>query len=472
MDYSFFIDSEMKKSKYIIYTSENLPIEFKRNDEIKTIAQRFNICIEKHKTLNLIQIRLTSVSDESTIFVCTVDDQKFEKFKIEQSLYVTFEYFVKHITQMLDDCRQSKMNMLLTLATDHGYLQFYEKGTFKNLVHISLPIEKAPTEVILYYVNEAKVKLQEQNQLIIQKNSGLHMELLQKTEQLERMNETIIRMKTEMAEQEKLFVGRQREQIGRLELEFKHKNDSKDFQKQELEKQLTAFRAQIDTLVKENFTINDQLKKENKLTSQLRIENKNMKETIVTLKEQLKQMENDQISQKNVVQKNDHILNELRKQMQTTQEKIAFYEKQNTELMAELDAEKNICQIKRNSLKMATEDICSANAIIRKQSLEIAALKEKVDFRTELAFKQEQIIREKEQQTINLTNIIDTVGTSVKENVNQKHETETKIKWLQDQTDHLEQKYHNRIEELYKKIHTISKNANGVNRSRRSYERN
>lgn len=459
MDYSLFIDPGMKLAKYNIYSSENISIEVKSPDAAKTIEQRFNLTIEKHKTINLIQIRLASVNDKTMILLCSVDDARFEQFKIEQSLHVTFEYFVKHITQMFDNCRANKLHMLIVLGADglndRGQLQFYEKGTFKNLIHISLPIERAPIEVILFHVNESYAKLQEQNRLLAQNNNGLSMELQQKADHLNAAMIEINRLKNELSEQEKVHAGKVKEQTARLEQEFKHISDSKDFQKQELEKQVSAFRARIDALVKENYASKEQHRAECKVTAQLRNENKKLSECVTDLQMQLEQLKTDQLSRKNATQKNDHIHQELRKQMQTLQEKIGFYEKQNSELMAELDAEKNICQIKRNGLKMATEDICNANTIIRKQAAEIVALREKIDWRTEVALKQEQVIREKGKVADNLTHLMHSLESSMRENAEQNKETEDKLKWIQSQADQLERKYETKIEEIYNKIYAL-----------------
>lgn len=461
MDQSFFIDPSMKLAKYNIYSSENILIEVKSNGADKTVEQRFNLTIEKHKTINLIQIRLSSVNDKTMIFLCSVDDARFEQFKMEQSLHVTFEYFVKHITQMFDNCRANKLNVLILLGVDglndRGQLQFYEKGTFKNLVHISLPIERAPIEMILFYVNESYAKLQEQNRLLVQNNNGMSMELQQKADHLNATMDMVNQLKNELCDQEKMHASKLKEQAARLEQEFKRVSDSKDFQKQELEKQISAFRARIDALVKENHASKEQHRVETKTSAQLRSENKKLSECVIELQAQLEQLKADQLNRKNATQKSDHIHQELRKQMQSLQEKIAYYEKQNSELMAELDAEKNICQIKRNGLKMATEDICNANTIIRKQAAEIVALREKIDWRTEVALKQEQVIREKGKVSESLTNLMQSLESSMKENAEQSKQTEDKLKWIRNQTDLLEQKYEAKIEKIYNKIYALPK---------------
>lgn len=454
-----FIDSSVKLSKYPIYSCENIPIQVKSHD--KLTEQRFNLTIEKHKTINLMHIRLSCVNDKTMIFLCSVDDARFEQFKIDQSLHVTFEYFVKHITQMFDDYRANRMHLMVIANADGGHnergqLQFYEKGKLKNLIHISLPIERAPIEVILHYVNESYTKLQEQNHLLAQTNNSLTMELQQRADQLSATEKLIDELKAEMNEQNKMQLNKQKEAIGRLEHEFKLVNESKDFQKQELEKQVTDFRARIDALVKENYATKEQHRTESKISAQLRNDNKKLSECVNELQTQMEQLKSDQMHRKNVTQKSDHIQQELRKQMQSLQDRVTVYEKQINELRAELDAEKNICQIKRNGLKMATEDICNANTIIRKQATEIASLKEKIDWRTEVALKQEQVICERGKVNDNITNLMQSLDASLKENAEQGQLTEHKLEWLTKQTDHLERKYEAKIDEIYNKLYSAS----------------
>lgn len=481
MDYKFFIDPKMKASKYLIYKCDKLPIEMILNtDQIQTNSiECYNICIEKHKTMNLIQIRLSSVHDSSSVFICTVDDAKFEQFKMEQSLYVTFEYFVKHITETVEKCRQKKMNIILSMVNNNfqqvhtqSILQFYEKGTFKNLVHISLPIQPAPYEVVLFHINQTYAHQQEENRILMQKNSNFQMELAQKSEQIDRLNLVINELKTNLNEQDKLFAERHKDQLVRLEQEIKDIYDAKNFQRQELDKQISAFRIRIDSLVKENYTLNEQLKNETKQNSQLRNDNKKVLITNAELQQQMEQMNDERMTHKNTVLKNEHVLVELRKQIHDLEQKTQHLEKQNEEVWAELEAERNICQIKKDALKMATEDICNANTIIRRQAIEIETLRQKVELRTEVALKQEQVIRESGKGKENFGSLLEDVDVAMKQTAEQNQETEKKLKWIRDRTNLLENKYQHRIDDLYNRIQSITReNSSSSSSNRRTYER-
>lgn len=486
MDYKFFIDPKMKASKYLIYKCDNLPIEMVLNtDQIQTNSiEGYNICIEKHKTMNLIQIRLSSTHDNSSVFICTVDDAKFEQFKIEQSLFVTFEYFVKNITEMMEKCRQKKMHVILSMVNNNFQqvhtptlcqLQFYEKGTFKNLVHISLPIIPAPYEVILFHINQTYAHQQEENRILMQKNNNFQLELAQKSEQIDRLNGLINGLKVNLNEQEKMFAERYKEQIARLEQDIREAHEAKNYQRQELEKQIAAFRTRVDGLIKENYALNEQLKNEIKQTAQLRSDGKKALTTIGDLNQQIEQLNEERLAHKNAALKSDHVQVELRKQIQDFEQKVYKLERNREEISAELEAERNICQIKKDALKIASEDICNANTIIRRQSQEIEALRKKVELRTEVALKQEQLLREAElgKSNENRNDMLEQVDAAIKRNAEENHDTEQKIKWIRDRTNLLENKYQQRIEQLYEKIQSISgdSSSNRNFSSRRSYEK-
>lgn len=458
--HSFFLNPRNKSHKTTIYSAENLQIE----TSIRGITsqQFFNIIIDKHNSQNAFQIRLTNTTDKSKMFVCSIDAAQFEIFKVEQSLHVSFEGFVKHLIQMLDNCRKASLNMLLFAAENAtvAQLQFYEKGTFKNLVHISLPIEPAPMELILFALNQSFSMLQEQNQMAVQKCASLEMEVMQRNERIDRLNDTIKMLKMDISEQEQAAIGKSKEQICRLEQEFKQINDSKEFQRQELEKQIAAFRARVDSLINESHTLGQKLGKESAQATQLRNENQRLKESLISAKEQYELLKAEQSGQRTSVQRNEHIQNELRKQVQSLQDKVNLLEKQKSEVLAEIDAEKNICQIKRNGLKMATEDICNANSIIRKQAAEIVALKKKIDWRTEVALKQEQVISERERECEKFNDIVEFVGGSVQHNGEQIQDIDKKIETLKLRSDFLERKYKTKIADILTDIpgHLIEEN--------------
>lgn len=471
MDYKFFIDSKMKASKYLVYKCDSLPVEMmvSRTENLHTNSiDDYNFCIEKHKTQNLIQIRLSSVRDNTSVFISTIDNTKFEHFKQEQSLYVTFESFVNHITEMVERCRQKQLHVLLKMAscqfeptTEQMFcLQFYEKGTFKNLEHICLPIESAPYEVILFHINQTYAYSQEENRILLQKNNNLQLDLAQKVDQIELLNGIINGLKLNLNEQEMVLNERCKEQLTRLECEIKDLNDGKNYQSQEFEKQITAFKVRVETLMTESYTLTEQLQNERKQAAKVRSEHKKTLATLAELNQKIEQLTADRMTHQAHVQKLQQTIDERRTQVGTLEQRILAQKKQKQELLAELEAEKNICQIKKDGLKMATEDICNANSIIRKQAIEIDMLRKKVDVRTEVALKQEQLLREAGKSKENVGNFMEKINETLKHTSELNKDTEHNIKSLRDRTNFIESKYRDRIDDLYDRLCTITQTTN------------
>lgn len=467
MDYKFFIDPKMKASKYLVYKCDSLPVEMMASSVEKMHAnsiEDYNFCIEKHKTMNLIQIRLSNVRDNTSVFISTIDHTKFEHFKQEQSLYVTFESFVNHITEMVEKCRQKQLHVLLKMACNPFEptkeqmfrLQFYEKGTFKNLEHISLPIESAPYEVILFHINQTYAYSQEENRILLQKNNNLQLDLAQRIDQIEMLNGVVNGLKLKLNEQEMVLSERCKEQLTRLECEIKDLNDAKNYQTQEFEKQITAFKARVEAMMKENYTLTEQLQNERKQTAKLRSESKKTTATLTDLNKTIEQFTAERMTHQNIVQKMNQTIDDFRNQVGHLEQKILTQKKQRQELLAELEAEKKICQIKKDGLKMATEDICNANTIIRKQAAEIEMLRKKVEVRTEVALKQEQLLREAGNGKENVGNLMEKIDEALKHTSELSKDTEHNIKSIRDRTNFIESKYRDRIDDLYDRLCTIS----------------
>lgn len=105
-------------------------------------------------------------------------------------------------------------------------------------------------------------------------------------------------------------------------------------------------------------------------------------------------------SEINTLKNQEHIsamnLQDCRKEVNDIKEQLRKVEKSKSGIVAELEAEKNISQTKRQALEMATEEISKANEIIVKQSQELQKLKKTVAWRTEVALQQECAIKQNE----------------------------------------------------------------------------
>lgn len=447
----FIAMNSSKTEKYSIYTIAKICVEVQSDSNEVRLGQEFQICIERHKTLHVFQIRIHSPNDRSLIYLCSIDHVKFHQMRSEQSLHISFEYFIDHLKKMLDECREGRLNIAMKLGNhEAGQLMIYEKGTFKDLVHISLPIERAPIEVILLYANESNENLKQQNNKLSRDVCEYEKNLREKKDQLHKANEELVKMQEDLRCQEKTYVSRLRDNTTRSEKEINQILESKELQRIDFEKKIAALHNQICDLMKENALVRDQFKMGVKKISELEANNK----VLSTCKETLQEEKSNRMV---TAKKTDLLLNELRKQLYAVEEKNLEYEKLITDLEAELSAEKKICQIKRDGLKMATEDICNANAIIRKQAKEIETLKTKIDLRTEVAIKQEGILREKTNSNDLIKFKLDEIEASLKENDGVSRVTEEKIDWICSQTKQIEEKYQNKIDEIYKKLILLNK---------------
>lgn len=477
MDYKFFIDTKMKTSKYLVYKCDSLSIKMALTMEqihANTI-DHYNICIEKHKNSNIMQLRLSNVNDNTNVFICTIDDGRFEQFKVEQSLYVTFDQFVNHITEMMEKCRHKQMSIMVTMVNGANHelagcvgsqsyqLQFYEKGAFKNLIHISLPIIPAPYEVILFHINQTYAQINEENRILMQKNMNFQMDSMQKSDQIERLNGIIAGLKTALGEQEKALKDKYKHQLAQMEADQSEMSNDKLHQAQEYEKQIAAQKNRIDTMRKENFTLGEQLKAETRQNELLRIDNKKSLNSIGELNQQLNLMKGERAANLNVLQRHDQIVTDLRKQVQSLEQQLTEQQKRNQEMMAEVQAEKNISQKKKDALKMLTEDVYNANTIIRRQAVEIEKLKRKVELRTEVALKQEQVIRESGKGKENMGDVMKKIDVNLKQHAEQNQETELRLQILRDKTNLIENKYRDRIDEIFAKLHAISPSPSPTN---------
>lgn len=165
-----------------------------------------------------------------------------------------------------------------------------------------------------------------------------------------------------------------------------------------------------------------------------------MRQTIAntkSLRDENEKLRKETTAHKSQERKNEHLLSELRKQLANQQEQLLLHDKEKNELQAELEAEKQITRTKRCALELATEEINKANSIIVRQAREMTALKQKVDWRTEVALQQERRVKELEENNSRLKQQIEVADEASKENQGVgKH-----LQDLREATDDIQRKY-------------------------------
>lgn len=134
-------------------------------------------------------------------------------------------------------------------------------------------------------------------------------------------------------------------------------------------------------------------------------------------------------------------ISDLRRQIIDLQSKLKISEKQKSELEAELEAERNICQTKKNALQLTTDEITNANVVINNLNKEVMRLKSKVELRTEIAMRQEKVIQEKEKEHSELQETVKQIHQEHLKNRSANEDYAHMLRKIKETSDVIEEKY-------------------------------
>lgn len=368
----------------------------------------------------------------------TIDPVTFERIKCEQSLNVTYDGFVEHFTKILDACKRSELHLSLVGDESSGRkLQFYEKRSFRNLVHLAVPIAEPPVHFVLYYINAALTTTQQQANASAQQANKLMRELDHRDTQIGDLKAELKMLANKVAEKENLVFTRNTDQANRLQMELKHLTDAKEADARKFGHTIKTLQDTVDYLTKENFNCVDRCGQETKKLDAAREELRQLKVATKTARDETERLRADVIAHTNRDLKTEHLMAELRKQLADQQDRLQAVDKQRQEWAAELEAEKQIARTKRTALELATDEINKANSIIVKQAKEVGQLRSKVELRTEVALQQERRVKELESMNERLrqTNVVAEQTAGQTENVAQH------LQDLRTATDDIHKKY-------------------------------
>lgn len=132
---------------------------------------------------------------------------------------------------------------------------------------------------------------------------------------------------------------------------------------------------------------------------------------------------------------------DLRRQLIDLQSKLKIAEKQKSELEAELEAERNICQTKKNALQLTADEISNANVMIANLNKEVMKLKSKVELRTEIAMRQEKLIQDKEKEYNELQGTVRQIQQEHIKNRAASEEYAQTVRRIKETSDAIEEKY-------------------------------
>ena len=327
-----------------------------------------------------------------------MDDGMYNKIRQEQGLHVTFSGFAEQLVAILNACHQRELSAGLLVDNNKTTLQFYEKRPFRNLIHLYLPISEAPLELVLQHMNNAMHKLQEQHALQKNQIDALRSELNVKEEGSKGLREEVNRLKCALAEQENMIFARNMDEVKNLQHSLKNLNEMKDNDERQLKGVIFGLQEKVDRLTQDNAHLSEKLTVAEKRAESYHSECSRLKQQINSKNEDILRLQADVDAQKTRDRKQELNLLDLKRQLKDSRDKANALEKQRSDLIAELEAEKIVCQTKRKALQIATEEITKANDIIVKQSKEVAVLKKKGEERAAIALKQEEIIQSQEME--------------------------------------------------------------------------
>ncbi|XP_055381272.1 spindle assembly abnormal protein 6 homolog [Condylostylus longicornis] len=441
-----FIRNPQEKIETIFH-----PYEFEINFKLDQIVVPKTCCIlaEKISDKELIQIRIAE-KNERKMYTSTINTQFFNILKTNQSLHVTFLGFIDNLLKILQGCQNKTLQISIVRRDKENeiLLQFYEVHAFKNLTHLSLPIEEASLNVVNYHLNKIIDKLQKQTVHYETTILGLQTALRNCNEnflEIKKENQTL---KEEILEQKHLYTKKQRAGFDEMHNKIKSITEAKKSDENEYKKIISQLQAKIDFITLEKANIlkekSEEIRKCDNLRkeiSQIKIGNSNLKKSNEHLIKQL------DLKKSGDCRYNEQV-NDLQKKNSEYEKKISNLEKVLSELKAELQAEKKLCQVKRNALEVASDEITKANDIISKQAVEIVKLKKTIDWRTEVALQQELTIKKKEKALSNINNNILALEEELKKIRSETSNLPIDITSIKQSVESIEKKYKNKILEL------------------------
>lgn len=194
---------------------------------------------------------MTESADQSKMFVSTIDNASYEQMRAEQSLHVTFQGFVDHLTKILERCKREELHMSLVKDDSVHLLQFFEKSSFKNLTHLFLQIQVASTETVLFHINLALQTMQDQAAGYAGQVAKYQSELTGRDDAIHRLQGEVRALNGRLVEQENLVFNRNTEEVNRLQQTIKHVNESKELEEKRLKTIISGMQEKIDQQNKE-----------------------------------------------------------------------------------------------------------------------------------------------------------------------------------------------------------------------------
>lgn len=147
----------------------------------------------------------------------------------------------------------------LVQNTSQFVLQFYEKRSLKNLIHLFLRVQEAPPAVIMYHMNVTLTNIKDEVASLTSQNSFLQNEVNKRDFHIQEFQSEVAGLKTKLAENENMILHRNTEEIKRLNNEIKTIETNREYEESRLKTLVKTYEAKVDQLTRENFATNEKL---------------------------------------------------------------------------------------------------------------------------------------------------------------------------------------------------------------------
>lgn len=158
---------------------------------------------------------------------------------------------------ILSVCHSSFISLIQ--AQNCYLLQFYEKRSLKNLVHLFLRLQEAPPAIVTYHLNLSLTSLREEVSAAGNQHKVLENEINKRDFHIEELQKEIEALKGKVAENENMILHRNTEEVKRLNQDIKNIETARTYEENRLKTLVKTFEAKVDQLTKENYLTNEKL---------------------------------------------------------------------------------------------------------------------------------------------------------------------------------------------------------------------
>ncbi|XP_026467107.1 spindle assembly abnormal protein 6 homolog [Ctenocephalides felis] len=372
------------------------------------------ICID-HTTCTTMKLSVIDDRDPRFMFSLDLNREDYSILQTQQSILVPFESFPKQVVRLLEECARGDMLLqLLQTGQLEWCLQFVVRNEFKSLIHLQLLIGRASDSDLINFmsnkINQLTHDLNKAHQSLLTKEDNYRRILDQRDLDLQNLRKCVESTKMDLKKAESEH---KKELAASLEHVSKERDKWQREQDNRYELKINDLQSEIQRKKSDFDMLKSELNSKSDKIFSLEITIRDLNNRVKSLEQELNSSRLQQSSLQNDLSRFQRELSEKESQIQNHKTRIVGLErtlvikdeqlsKANTSLtscqqnIAEAESKVTDCMVKlnnkREALHQTSQDLSKANEIITKQNEQIVALKEKVKFRTAVAFEQEKVI--------------------------------------------------------------------------------